>query len=227
MGIAAERSFETGMTISILGMGGSIALALLIGYFWGRNESRILQQKENGEEAEDSSGLPTDGQSVHTERRYRSNMKHVPQGRAVGSPTAGKVTFFCEGGRKGAVIEPEQGKLFAPVSGKIIRLFPMGNAFILQGDEQSGSLTLIIQVGKQHPDELCSMYFRSRIVQNEIVSKGKLLLEFDKEKLQAAGEDVGVIVCVEDGAGGEVTVTQRNYVKAGDELMWVSKVSEQ
>jgi len=78
-------------------------------------------------------------------------------------------------------------------------------------------------VGRRKPDELCSMYYRPHIVQNEIINKGKLLLTFDMERLQAAGEDVAVAVSLEDGPdSNEVSVTRKEQVKVGDELMWVN-----
>ena len=115
------------------------------------------------------------------------------------------------------MIEPRQGMVYAPASGKIIKLYPMGNAFVLQGDDGS---SILIRVGRQQPDELCSMYFRARIVQNEVVNKGKLLLEFDMEKLAAAGEEVNVTVCVENGmTEEEITVTEKETIKVGEELL--------
>lgn len=131
---------------------------------------------------------------------------------------AGRLEVFAEGGRKGVVIEPIQGMLYAPIAGKITRMYPMGNAFLLRSGGQEPT-ELLIRVGRMQPDELCSMYFRSCIVQNEIVNKGKLLLEFDREGLLAAGEAVGVTVCPVDGIrDGEIVVTGAENVKVGEEI---------
>lgn len=210
------------VTINILWVGGSVILSMIIGYFLGRNEHRGLPVEEESEETVEGQ-YRVQKANVHLAAKYHKNEGCcIPQGKPIVSPVAGEVHFFCEGGRRGAVIEPEQGMVYAPMSGKITKLFPMGNAFILRSNELGCPKELLIQVGRQHPDELCSMYYRARIVQNEIVNKGKLLLTFDMERLQEAGEELGVTVSLEDALiAGEVTVTQKERVKVGDELLWV------
>lgn len=189
------------VTVNLLGVGGIVILAILIGYFIGRSERRELHREEE----------ETEG-------------RRIPIGKSIASPVSGEVSFFCEDSKKGAVIEPEQNMVYAPISGKIIKLYPMGNAFVLRSDEHSDPTELLIQVGRNTPDELCSMYYRPHIIQNEIVNRGKLLLTFDKERLQAAGADVAVIVSLEEGIETrDVKVTQKGSVKVGDELMWVKE----
>ncbi len=191
------------VTVNLFIIGGAIILAMLIGYFAGRSERKQLKQEQMEE-------------GGNGERK-------IFLGKSIASPVAGRVQTFQEEGRKGVVIEPGQSKIYAPMSGKITRLFPMGNAFILRADDTECSEELLIQVGRKVPDELCSMYYRPYIMQNEIVSKGKLLLTFDRERLQAAGEDVAVLVSLDAGLGsGEVRVTPKENVKVGDELIWVA-----
>ncbi len=194
------------VSVSIFWMFGIIILALIIGFLIGRNERKAEKQDEIEEE--------NDSETFSGGRRkcgYR-----VFEGKSIASPVDGKVHFFCESGRKGVMLEPKQGKIYAPVSGKIIKVYPMGNAFLLRADEGT---ELLIRVGNQHPDELCSMYFRTRIVENEIVNKGKLLLEFDKEGLLAAGEEVGVTICPESGTEEEIIITENETVKVGEEIL--------
>ena len=69
-------------------------------------------------------------------------------------------------------------------------------------------------------DDIYSMYFRSRVVQNEMINKGKVLLEFDKEGLEAQGVEVLVTVCVEDMKGSVFAMTGNSLVNAGDALLW-------
>lgn len=167
-----------------------IVLAFVIGFLMGRNGRK-------------------------SEKRDETNVVRICGGKSIASPVDGSVHFFCEGGQKVVVINPVQGKVYAPISGKITKLYPMGNAFCLRGDEGT---ELLIRVGNQHPDELCSMHFRTRVVENEIVNKGKLLMEFDREGLLAAGEEVGVMVCSVCSAEEEILVTEKEMVKIGEEL---------
>uniref|UniRef100_UPI0040565CD2 PTS glucose transporter subunit IIA n=1 Tax=Acetatifactor sp. TaxID=1872090 RepID=UPI0040565CD2 len=177
-----------------------VVAAFLIGYFIGRRDPKIAEPEEVSEALE---------------------MKTIRKGDVITSPVDGKVHFFSEGGRKGVAIEPMQGAVYAPVAGKITKLYPMGNSFILTGENQT---ELLIQVGRRQPDELCSMYYVPHIIQNEIVTKGKLLLNFDMERLVAVGEDVAVTVSFEDcGDNGDIGVTRKEQVRVGEELMWIHK----
>lgn len=147
--------------------------------------------------------------------------KRIPIGWPVGSPVAGAVSFFYEGKRRGAVIIPEQGYLYAPAPGKIVKLYPTGNAFLLRTDY---GVELLIRVGVE-TQELEGMYFRPRVVQNEIVNKGKLLLEFDPEGIGAEGYDCGVRLSVEENHDWlEISITQAEHVKVGEELLWIKSV---
>lgn len=201
------------VTINLFGIAGVILLAVIAGYFIGRGE-----RKGTAEEAEE---LPepcegTERREHSALRRGRENGRRIPLGRSIASPASGEVHLLGEEGGCGAVIVPEEGKIYAPASGKITRLFPMGNAFVLRMEDNG---ELLIRVGRE-PDELCNLCFRPRIVQNEIVNKGKLLMVYDREQLQAAGEDISVTVSLQSGAvGKEVALIQEGRVKAGEELM--------
>ena len=155
---------------------------------------------------------------VFQERKNKMVEKVIPRGWAIGSPCAGEVSFFYEGSRRGAVIQAQKGMVYAPASGKITKLYPMGNAFLLCAEF---GVELLIKVGSCR-DEMFSMYYRPRIVQNEIVNKGKLLLEFDLEGLEAENVDASVSISVEAAQDSrEILVTGQKYVRVGEEVLWV------
>ena len=92
----------------------------------------------------------------------------------------------------------------------------MGNAMLFTTEFGA---ELFIQAGKTE-DELLNRYYRPKIVQNEVVGKGKLLLEFDRQGLEAEGVVPDVSVCVEHyGSGGAVRMTKRERVKTGEEIL--------
>ena len=137
---------------------------------------------------------------------------------SVGSPVSGEVMVNREGERPTVIIRPEGDRLYAPVGGKITRLFPMGNAFLFATEFGA---ELYIQAGDVS-DELMVRYYRPRIIQNEVVGKGKLLLEFDRQGLEAEGASPEVSVCVESCTyGGDVRMTAGERVKAGEEILQV------
>lgn len=183
-------------------MFGIIFLAFILGFFLGRREKRIGREEKI------------------TKNSGASGSRVLSDGKSIASPVDGRLHFLCESGRKCVIIEPNQGKVYAPVSGKIVKLYPMGNAFRLRDNEGT---EVLIRVGKPQPDELCSTYFRSRIVENEIVNKGKLLLEFDKEGLLGAGEEIGVTVCPETDLESEIFISESEWVKVGEEILCIGE----
>lgn len=174
---------------------------------YGGNRSGTVEQHRTGTNA---------GESVH--RKGKSSRKLVP-GWAIGSPVEGVVTACYEGSRRGAVIAPDNEFLYAPAAGKIVKLYPMGNAMLLRTPEK---MEIMLSVGTKGED-LHSMYYRPRVVQNEIVQKGKLLLEFDKEGLEKEGVEVAVSISVEAAEDFRcVQVIHKERVHPGEELLRVA-----
>ena len=157
-------------------------------------------------------------------RRGRGH--HQEEGRhwSLGSPVAGIVTEQGEGEHPMVVVDPDCEQVYAPAGGKITRLYPMGNAFRLLTEFGT---ELYIQIGSGD-DELLGRYYRPRILQNEIVTKGKLLLEFDRAGLEAAGSSCQVSIRVEGcGYGGSVKGTAGERVRLGEEIFRVQEAPEQ
>ena len=149
-----------------------------------------------------------------TEKRVQ-NVEAPDKKWIVASPVAGAVSVIQEEYKSIAVIKPEQGVIFSPISGRIKKLYPMGSAMLIVAETGS---EVLVRVGAE-PDEYYSSCFRSRVVPNEIVTKGKLLLEYDKENLERQGIDVSVYVSVEAvDVNTEIAITHKTYVKVGEEL---------
>ncbi|MCM1569248.1 MAG: PTS glucose transporter subunit IIA [Roseburia sp.] len=182
----------------------TMLVAAYTGFWLGRSSTVMVT--EQGEEPE-----------RENKKRGKSVVK-PPRGREVASPAAGSVGSFYEGMLQGAVIQSTQGKLYAPASGKIIKVYPMGCAFLLRTDY---GVELLLQAGKPE-DELLGEYYRPRVVCNEIVSKGKLLLEYDRDALLTKGVDTSIYVSVNAPAmNNQVTLTQADTVRVGEQLLWV------
>lgn len=136
----------------------------------------------------------------------------------VGSPVSGEVEDLREGERPVVVIRPGEDKIYAPAGGKITKLFPLGNALLFQTEFGA---ELYIQAGDSG-DELLGRYFRPRVVQNEIVGKGKLLMEFDRRGLEAEGASARVSVAVENGMyDSYILAAAGERVRCGEEILRV------
>lgn len=188
--------------------------ALVIGFMVGRiSMYGSWETEEDGIDHE--SGEPG-AEGKH--RRRRHYQEDRGQFWSVGSPLSGEVIFREEGDHPTVVIHPDDGRLYAPADGRISRLFPMGNSFLFTTDFGA---ELYIQAGAVG-DDMLSDYYRPRVLQNEVVGKGKLLLEFDREGLEAQGISAEVSVCVENCFfGSEIRMASGDRVTAGQEILQV------
>lgn len=87
---------------------------------------------------------------------------------------------------QGLAILPTEGKLYAPCDGEITTFFPTGHAIGLASDNGA---EILIHVGMDTV-KLDGDGFTPKKNQGDKVKKGELLLEFDIEKIQAAGYEI-------------------------------------
>ena len=167
-------------------------------------------------------GETREWQKARVQRRYRGRSRREqqtkPAGHPIASPVAGQVDVLEGQGRRGVLLTPEDNRVYAPASGKIIRLYPRGNEFLLRTDS---GVVLRLQAGERDA-EMTRDYFRPRIMQNEFVGKGKLLLEYDREALARDGYDTHVSMTVEEEERSyDLSVTGSMWVKNGQDCLWV------
>ncbi|MGM0241056.1 beta-glucoside-specific PTS transporter subunit IIABC [Enterococcus sp. AZ103] len=100
--------------------------------------------------------------------------------------------FASEALGKGFAIEPIEGKVVAPFDGKVVAIFPTKHAIGLVSDT---GVEVLIHVGL-NTVELNGQYFDALVEADDVVKKGQPLLNFDLEKIQAAGYETQVPVVV-------------------------------
>ena len=157
--------------------------AAVVGFMLGRVSmygQALAPEEQEGMEEEEQTAAKEGG--VFRWRR-KGHQEEERTHWSVGSPVSGFAEVLRDGERPVVVIEPDCDGVYAPAGGKITRLFPMGNAFRLVTEFGA---ELYVQVG-DGGDELMGAYYRPRIMQNEIVGKGKLLIEFDRRGLEMVG----------------------------------------
>lgn len=147
------------------------------------------------------------------------NVRMILKGREISSPVAGQVSMEEENGKKRLRIVPEQGKLYAPASGRISRLYPMGCAMLLKTEFGA---EILMKAG-DHVDEMFSEYYRCRVMEHEFVKKGALLMEYDPAAISAEGADPEVFISVEnEDAFAGVAAAAQKRTKVGEPLLYVS-----
>ncbi|MCM1112601.1 MAG: PTS glucose transporter subunit IIA [Muribaculum sp.] len=168
-----------------------------------------------------SDGRADAGRRVRRGRRSdrRRQVKTVSLGREIGSPVAGQMGIFVEDGRQKLRLLPDQGKVYAPASGRIQRLYPMGRAMLLHTEFGAD---LLLQAGSG-ADEMCSGFYHCRVMEHEYVRKGTLLLEYDPAGIRGEGASPEVILSIEnEGDLGGVTVMGQGRVKVGETILYIA-----
>jgi PTS system beta-glucosides-specific IIC component len=84
---------------------------------------------------------------------------------------------------KGIAIEPSDGKVVAPADCTVMTLFPTGHAIGLVTDKGA---EILIHIGMDTV-KLEGKYFTTKVKQGDHVQAGTTLIEFDKDKIAAAG----------------------------------------
>lgn len=100
--------------------------------------------------------------------------------------------FSTETLGKGCVIIPENGNIYAPISGIITTLFPTKHAIGITSNE---GVEVLIHIGINTVN-LKGRYFDTKVKQGDNVNKGQLLVVFDKENIEKEGYSTEIPVIV-------------------------------
>ncbi|MGM0216307.1 PTS system trehalose-specific EIIBC component [Enterococcus sp. AZ109] len=104
-----------------------------------------------------------------------------------------KDPVFAEGMMgQGVVINPSEGKLYAPFDGQVSLLFPTKHAIGLLSNDGT---EVLIHIGIDTV-KLDGQHFTAKVSQGDTVTKGQLLMEFDLEAIRAAGYEVQTPIIV-------------------------------
>ncbi len=116
-------------------------------------------------------------------------------------------------------VEPEEGRIVAPVSGKVTQVADTLHAV---GLEASG-MEILIHVGVDTVD-MNGRGFSAKVKVGQSVEKGQELLTMDLKEIQAAGHPTTTILAVTNSDDfSSVEEVASGKVKCGDAVLRVSK----
>ncbi|TCS80086.1 beta-glucoside-specific PTS transporter subunit IIABC [Pectinatus cerevisiiphilus] len=119
---------------------------------------------------------------------------------------------------KGIAVDPLNGQVIAPTDCTVVTLFSTGHAVGLITDK---GIELLIHVGIDTV-KLEGKYFTVKIKQGEHVKKGQILIEFDVEKIKAAGYSTITPVLVTNHTEYlDIIPTNKKEIKKDDTLITV------
>lgn len=123
----------------------------------------------------------------------------------LGAPVAGECvaitqvsdpTFGQEILGKGVAIRPSEGKVFSPCDGTVDMMFETGHAVNLVA---ACGAEVLVHVGLDTV-KLKGEHFTAHVKDGDKVTRGQLLMEFDREAIVQAGYDtiVPMVICNSD-----------------------------
>lgn len=116
-------------------------------------------------------------------------------------------------------VDPEEGKVYAPIGGKITQLADTLHAIGIE----AGGMELLIHVGVDTVD-MNGDGFSARIKEGQTVKKGDLILTMDLDKIRAAGHAAAVILVVTNTDDfASVKAIAEGAVQPGDGVLEVAR----
>ena len=156
-------------------------------------------------------------------------MKKKENANVIAAPVAGEAvesalipdpTFAEEMLGQGMAIQPSDTKVYAPFNGTVALVFETKHAVSLVSETGA---EVLIHVGLDTVS-LKGEHFTTYVEAGASVKKGDLLMEFDKEAIEAAGFKtiIPVVVCNSDDYKNIKRITG-SVVKPGDTVMELEK----
>lgn len=163
----------------------NILIAIVIGVVITAILTYVLSLKYENKESHDSETTKS-SQVVYAE---------------IGTPVQGEIlpmtesaddAFASEAMGKGFVVIPSSNQVLSPIDGKVVSLFKTNHAIGILGDDGE---EILIHIGIDTVD-LNGKYFKSFVKQGDRISKGQLLIEFDREGITKSGYNDQVMVII-------------------------------
>lgn len=157
-------------------------------------------------------------------------MRFFSRGKIViNSPVSGEVValgnvpdpvFASEMLGKGIAVIPSEGKVYAPVSGKVVTVFTTKHAI---GLVDENGVEVLIHIGLDTVN-LSGQHFTSHVKGGDIVKAGQLLSEFDISAIKNAGYDVITPVIITNSpVFKEIEIVKTGQVGKGEEIVHIKK----
>ena len=140
------------------------------------------------------------------------------------SPLTGKLVALKNvpdesfAGGKGIAIEPETGEVLAPIDAEVAMIFPTNHAIWLK---TKNGVEIMIHVGLGTAGML-GAGFNACVAQGDKVKLGQRLIEFDLEKIKAAGYSaLTPILIANHSLFADIYPTTKKFAKSGEKIISV------
>ena len=195
----SPKGNATGMIVSLIAGAVSLVVGFILTMIFYKTNDQQVENKEATKLEEETILSPIKGEVKSIEESSDA---------AFASGALGK----------GVVILPEEGKVYAPVTGTVTVLFPSLHAIGITSD---AGVELLIHIGI-NTVQLNGEGFTAHIKQGDQIKQGQLLVEFDMNKIKEAGYSLETPVLVTNYADlKEVKNTSASSVQLQETLIEV------
>ncbi|MFB5265832.1 beta-glucoside-specific PTS transporter subunit IIABC [Paenibacillus enshidis] len=195
----------------IMGITASFVVSAVLTYILGFKDP--VEEEHTAKTAADKGNNP-----AHTDGKASDKALSPLSGTVVPLTEVPDPAFASEAMGKGVAIEPATGRIVAPFDGTVTVAFKKKHALAVVSDKGA---EILVHVGIDTV-KLDGQYFTSHIQEGDRVKAGQLLLEFDVEKIKAAGYDtVTPIIVTNSHDYTDVLPLQQGKVREGDELLQI------
>ena len=188
-------------------------ITFVLTWFYGFKEPEI------GGAVDLDKGKDTDTDTGKQVSKSKKIMIYSPvNGRKVKLSKVSDETFAKEIAGKGMAVEPADGRITAPFDGEVVTVFRTKHVIGLRSSE---GVELMIHIGIDTV-ELDGKYFTAHVEDGDIVKAGDLLMEFDKQAIEAAGyETVVPVIVTNTGSYLDIITSEEGAVESGQPLFTV------
>ena len=130
--------------------------------------------------------------------------------------------FASEAMGQGVAIVPNDNTIKSPVAGTISAVYPTGHAI---GIISQYGAEVLIHIGIDTV-ELNGQFFKTLVQQNQKVSVGESLVEFDREAISEAGFDTTVMLIITNTPNYNVVVTENTLAETDEQILTLTSRQE-
>lgn len=142
--------------------------------------------------SQDNQDMPSNNDVITQHTNNYINISAPVKGEVIPLSEVSDKTFASGIIGEGIAIKPSDGKIYSPISGEIISVFPTNHAISIKSIE---GVELLIHLGIDTV-KLNGQFMYPNVKTGDKVSLGDVLLRFDKNKIEEAGFDDTVILVI-------------------------------
>ncbi|MFB5674073.1 beta-glucoside-specific PTS transporter subunit IIABC [Paenibacillus terreus] len=199
----------------IMGITASFLISAVLTYILGFKDP--VEEEDTAKPAADKDNTPANAAGKVSDKASDKAFSPL-SGTVVPLSEVPDPAFASEAMGKGVAIEPASGRIVAPFDGTVTVAFKKKHALAVVSDKGA---EILVHVGIDTV-KLDGQHFTSHIQEGDRVKAGQLLLEFDAEKIKAAGyHTVTPIIVTNSHDYADVLPLQQGQVREGDELLQI------